>query len=458
MTARIRPSLVLALAALAAVVVACDVLPSPSASPTSRTDPWTTGPFGPEVVSTAIGALDGLASYRFVGTTAEGDTGASEARGTVVNGEVRRTRIAYSAGGSLAGATITIASRTWVRVSGSTYQEQDDSGVDDNDWVNPVARLLDPWSLGITVVENLGPETHSGVDTRHLRSSVTAGDVVDDDGLPVGNGFSGTVDAWIAVDGGHLVAASVVGTEAPPGGDATGPAPSPVAYRLDIVVEGVNDPANVIEAPVTGGPTPAPVDDPVAIQLIRGIADGQGALDSYVYSITSSIAGFDITSRLTVVNRPTAAAQVETDGVSGFEGTTVLAVGDLTWSRTGSGAWQPGRPGDEPACGIGADATSDPAPCTLARLVDIGSSLRTMRSTFAVVSTDERTVGIDVTHLRSEGGVRQGEDVIPGTRDVWIATDGGYLVRDVFTGPEISFEAVIGRVNDPLNRLAAPTR
>jgi hypothetical protein len=81
-----------------------------------------------------------------------------------------------------------------------------------------------------------------------------------------------------------------------------------------------------------------------------------------------------------------------------------------------------------------------------------------MRSTFAVVSTDERVAGIEATHLRSEGGVRQGEDVIPGTRDVWIANDGGYLVRDVFTGPEISFQSVIGRINDLANRLRVPVR
>ncbi len=406
----------------------------------------------------AIGALDGLASYRFVGSTAEGESGVSEARGTVINGDVRRTRIAYSADGALAGATLTIAGRTWVRVSGSTYEEQDSAGVDTNEWVNPVARLLDPWSLGITIVEDLGLEPSGGVEARHVRSRVTAGDVVDDDGLPVGNGFSGTVDAWITVDGGYLVAASVVGTEAPPGGDATSPAPSPTAYRLEIVVEGVDDPANVIEAPVSDGATPAPVDDPLAIRLVRGLPDGQGSLDSYVYSITSSIGGFDITSRLTVVNRPVAAAQVETDGVAGFEGTTVLAVGDRTWSRTGSDAWQPGRTGAEPACGLGADATSDPAPCTLSRLVDIGATIRTARDTFAVVSTDERVAGIEATHLRSEGGVRQGEDVIPGTRDVWIANDGGYLVKDVFTGLEISFESVIGRVNDPGTRLVAPGR
>jgi len=41
---------------------------------------------------------------------------------------------------------------------------------------------------------------------------------------------------------------------------------------------------------------------------------------------------------------------------------------------------------------------------------------------------------------------------------VWFANDGGYLVRDVFTGLEISFESVIGRVNDSGNRLVAPAR
>ena len=56
MTARIRPPLVLALAVLAAVVGACDVLPAPSPPPTLQTDPGTAGPRGPEAIAMAIGA------------------------------------------------------------------------------------------------------------------------------------------------------------------------------------------------------------------------------------------------------------------------------------------------------------------------------------------------------------------------------------------------------------------
>ena len=123
-----------------------EMLPPPPPPADLPCSPW----LDQALDAVAIGALDGLDSYRFVGTTAEGDTGISEARGTVINGDVRRTRIAYSADGALAGATLTIGSRTWIRVSGSTYEEQDSAGVDDNDWVNPVARLLDPWSLVIT--------------------------------------------------------------------------------------------------------------------------------------------------------------------------------------------------------------------------------------------------------------------------------------------------------------------
>ena len=460
MTVRTRISLVVALAAL---LGACDVLPSTSSAPSlgayPENGPQTVQPLGPQDIVTAIDALDGLASYRFVGALAEGPRGASMSRGTVVNGDVRRTRIEYSAGGAFTGATITISDRTWLRVSGSTYEEQDGAaGLGTGDWVNPVALLLDPWSLGITVVEDLGTEDHGDVQARHLQSNVTVGDVIDDDGNPVGIGFSGMVDVWIAVDGGYLVAASAVGTEVMPNSGETDPATSPTAYALDIAVDGVNDPANVIEAPIGGVSTPAPNGDPVALRVIKGIAEGQASLDSYVYSITSSTSGFDITSTLTVVNRPVAAAQVKTDAVAGFDATVVLVIGDRSWSRTGLGAWQAGSAGGRPACGVGADALSDPAPCTLSRLTDLGSTIRAARRTFVVISTDEQVAGVGTTHLRSQSGVPQGEDVIPGTRDVWVANDGGYVVKDVFTGLDVSFESVIGRVNDTGNRLVAPAR
>ena len=460
MTARTRISLALAFAAL---LGACDVLPftSPAPSPGTRPEnsPQTVQPLGPQDIVTAIDGLDELDSYRFEGTLAEGPQGASMSRGTVINGDVRRTRIEYSAGGAFTGATITISDRTWLRVSGSTYEEQDGAaGLGTADWVNPVALQLDPWSLGITVVEDLGIDDRGGVQARHLHGSVIAGDVLDDDGNPVGIGFGGTVDVWIAVDGGYLVAAAAVGTEAMPNAGETDPATTPTAYALDIAVDGVNDPANVIEAPIGGAATPAPDGDPVALRVIKGIAAGQASLDSYVYSITSSTSGFDISSTLTVVNRPVAAAQVETDAVAGFDAMVVLVIGDRSWSRTGPGAWQAASAGEMPACGVGADALSDPAPCTLSRLTDLGSTIRAARRTFVVISTDEQVAGIDTTHLRSQSGVPQGEDVIPGTRDVWVANERGYVVRDVFTGLDVSFESVIGRVNDIGNRLVAPAR
>jgi hypothetical protein len=64
--------------------------------------------------------------------------------------------------------------------------------------------------------------------------------------------------------------------------------------------------------------------------------------------------------------------------------------------------------------------------------------------------------GTAVTHLRSDAGIVVGDATVAGTRDVWIANEGGYLVRDVFTGEGISFRAVIARVNDARNVVPLP--
>ncbi len=456
MTARTRTTITIALVALAAMLGACDAGPVVSPGPSVGTQGQVVPAPTPEDIAAATAALDGLDSYRFTATVTEGAGGTARSQGTVVNGDVRRTRIEYTADGAFAGGTITIGGRTWISVAGAAYREQEGAALGANDWVNPVAGQLDPYSLGLTVVEDLGVEDHGGVQARHLRATARAGDVVDDDGLPIGIGFTGVVDAWIAVDGGYLVATRAEGTEALPSGDAAEPPASPTPYAFEVAVDGVGDAANVIEEPVATTTTPEPTGDPAALRLIRGIAEGQSSLDSYVYTITSSTAGFDLTSRLTVVNRPSPAARLETDAVAGFEGMTILVIGDRSWSRTGAGSWQPGQAGSEPVCGSGADPMSETARCTLARLTGTGATIREMRNTFLVVATDVEVRGITVTHLRSESGVRQGVDVLPGTRDIWIANDGGYLVKDVFTGLGISSSSVIGRIDDPGNVLEVP--
>lgn len=463
MATRTRIPLAMALL-LALVVGACGPTPgpSPSVDPEATPDrplPTEAPTFPPPSADGLVGALaalDELDSYRFRGRVTDGaEGGESVSRGTVINAGVRRSLVEYTRDGAFAGGTVTIGPRTWVRVSGSAYREQEGASAIGDEWVNPVARLLDPYGLGIDAMEDLGVETHEGVAAAHYRATVDAGDAVDEEGRPTGLGFAGTVDAWVAVDGGYLLAARAVGTQVWMSDDEADPAPISTAYVLDVLVEGVDDAANAVDEP-PAGPGAGSTGDKAAIRLIRGIDAGLAALGSYAFSITSSTGGFELATRLTVVNRPVAAAQSEADGVAGFEGQVIVATTGSTWSRTGAGAWVRGDPRGEPTCIAGADATSELRPCTLDRMTDMTASMRAQRSTFAIVATDEQVRGIAVTHLRSDAGIRTGDGTIAGTRDVWIANEGGYLVRDVFTGDGISFSAVIARVDDPRNVVLVP--
>ncbi len=442
----------LALAALVAVVGACDVLP-PDASPS--TSAAASGPAGLTTadISAALDALDELTSYRFAQSVADPQAGPlAQARGVVVNGAEPRVQVDYSAGGAFAGSQVTIGNRTWLSVAGGTWQEQDDAGsVAGGEWINPVARAFDPWALALDDVRDLGIEDHDGVPAHHLQATAMADDSVDEDGYPTGSGFTGEADVWVAVDGGWLVAARAVGTQAwPSTGDADpAPPPSPTAYRIDLAVEGVDDPTNVVDEPGTAVPATPPPGDPEAAALVKRLPAALRALDSYEYTITSSTGGMELTETLTVVNRPDRAAMLVQHAIAGLDASAVLVTGDGAWSRTGDGSWARSRPSAPVVCGRGADPVGEAAACTFDRLTDVAASIRAQRDTYSIVATDETIDGIAVTHLRSEAGIRQAGLGIPGTRDVWLANDGGYLVRDVFTGFGLSSEAMIDRVDDP---------
>jgi hypothetical protein len=446
-----------ALVALVAAVAACDLVPpdeSPSPGGIASPDAGpTTGD-----ISAALDALDTLTSYRFAQSVADPQAGPlAQARGVVVNVPARRLRVDYTSGGAFAGGEVTIGDQTWLSVSGDAWQLQDDAGAE---WINPVARAFDPWALGLDDVRDLGIEDHDGIPSRHLQATAVADDTVDEDGFPTGPGFTGEADVWIARDGGWLVAARAVGTQAWPSTGAADPSPlpSPTAYRMDVAVEGVDDPANVIDEPGAAAATSAPDGDPEAAALVKGIAPGLRGLDAYVFTITSSTGGMELSETLTVVNRPRRAAVLEQDAIAGLDASAVLVTADGAWSRAGGGPWIRSRGADPVRCGAGGDPTAELVDCTFGRLVDVGASIRAARDTFTIVATDETVGEIEATHLRSEAGIRQAGLEIPGTRDVWIANDGGYLVRDVFIGFGLRSEAVISRVNDPAISIEVPAR
>jgi hypothetical protein len=461
MTVGSRLTALLALAALVAVAGACDLLPPDPSPPPSSAPSAAAGPTTADI-SAALDALDTLQSYRFAQSVADPQAGGlAQARGIVINEPERRLHVDYSAGGAFAGGQVTIGDQTWLSVSGDAWQLQDDAGsIPGEDWINPVANAFDPWALGLDDVRDLGIEDHDGIPSRHLHATAAVDDSVDEDGFPTGSGFTGEADVWIARDGGWLVAARAVGTQAwPSTGEADpSPLPSPMPYRIDIAVDGVNDPGNVVDEPGSAAATSVPTGDPEAAALVKGIAGGLRTLDAYAFTITSSTGGMELTETLTVVNRPDRVAVLEQDAIAGLDASAVLVTADGAWSRSGDGPWRRSRPNDPARCGTGGDPAAELVDCTFSRLTDVAASIRAARDTFTIVATGETIGDTAVTHLRSEAGIRQAGLEIPGTRDVWIANDGGYLVRDVFTGFGLRSQAVIGRVNDPTIAIEIPAR
>jgi hypothetical protein len=233
---------------------------------------------------------------------------------------------------------------------------------------------------------------------------------------------------------------------------------------LAVVIAGCGDPAPsaASPAPVPGSPSaspdpsaapsPVPSGGPEVDALIRGIATAEASLDRYVFALRVGRDSNATTVTVTVINRPVPAVRFEPDTMPTIG---LLAIGDRAWKPNDDGTWSPASdldlypygartPGDLPAAG--------------ADLLTSGLIGRNGPPTgsFELVAANELVDGVATTHLRSAAG-RSASTSIPGTLDLWLATQGGYIVRYTLVGSQVDNDVSVRRVNDPTLVLAEPT-
>lgn len=441
--------------------------PAPTAAPTPTPTAAVTPVPAPATVASitsAAAVLDGFTSYRFSQTSIEP---ASTVWATVINADPHRVRNESLVGGVVAATSIEIGDARWVSFSGSNFVKQGSGGGPNGDWHSPVASALTDLLAHVTSVVEIGIEDRGGVSVRHLQATAALASPAPTDD-PFGftgdqtYGFIGRIDAWIATDDGHLVALEADGNRVSMPFDDTGdPPPTPMVKpsSVELAVDGIDDPANSVEEPSTAQATTRPTGDPAAVALIEGIPAAMRALDTYVLTSTTSSAGMDMKSTITVVNRPIAAAMsvVET-GTDEFPGMSILVIGDKRWARNGDKAWEAETAENGPTCGQAGQQMNSATmkPCTVELMTSFTGAYAATAPWFSIVATDEVVNGIACTHLRSEAGLKSGEITIPGTTDIWIANDGGWLAQDTFTGVGFSTSSVTTRVNDPTVKLEPP--
>jgi hypothetical protein len=275
----------------------------------------------------AIGALRGVDSYRFVVADTTGRT-----TGTVINGDPERTRADRSPRGSLPGATVVIGDDEWTSTAGGAWQHEVRDGLTDEGDTELYGHAFysalpddlgggwgwseDDWVEGGWGGEmdfyppflDAGVEQRDGVETRHVRAVGDGTLTQPDDGSTIsGQAFLGTFDAWIAVDGGHLIALRVDGRWVPGDGEPVDEPPDPIDIDrsfAEVRVSGVNDPGNVIEAPGNPPATPPPSGDPGIADLLEAATAATEGFGDYRITTVSTQGGETTESTTTVLRGP----------------------------------------------------------------------------------------------------------------------------------------------------------
>jgi hypothetical protein len=116
----------------------------------------------------------------------------------------------------------------------------------------------------------------------------------------------------------------------------------------------------------------------------------------------------------------------------------------------GGRSWELAADGEGPRC--------DGELCTFATATPLDEGIAAIADTFAVVAGDTVLDGVPARHLRSTSGIDlPGEGRIPGTTDLWVATDAdGVLLRRAFDGQGISSVVTISGIDDPANVIEPP--
>jgi hypothetical protein len=413
------------------------VAPSPSGVPVEESERGST-------ILDAIRALDRVTSYRFVVATSDRRTS-----GTIINGDPLSSSTSSTQLGSLPMKSIVIGDDEWSSSAGGTWDhEVRTHRTEDGTKLSyghpfhaalPVELNVDE-AFGMGGLDfyppfmDLGVEDRNGVSVRHLQAIGDGTLTQPGDGSTIeGAAFQGTFDAWIAVQGGYLVAIRIEGRWGPDRLASPAPDPGPddlTTASADVQIDGVDDPANVIEPPKVAPATPKPSGDPAVIALLKATETAGERLPAYELHVRMTQGGFTSEATTTVSVGPPFRARQRIVETSSGPAMDIIVIGDDVWFRDGDGPWQPPEPSR-----WGCDAGVTFGACAAARMRPPSGGTFAQDVTYARLPGEEVIDGVPTIHLRSVNG----DPSTPGTADTWIAVDGGYLIRETFVGEGIDF-------------------
>jgi hypothetical protein len=434
---------VLVSAIAAAGLASMGAAQTPDASPDPRRD----------VIAGALEQLAALDSYRIESrSTTSTDPGREFGTDTVVvRSPEFAMRTAMLADGEPAVALIVIGDDAWYSQGGSPWADRSEVGMDppsSDEVATSLYNSLRAWSDERLIMELVGPETVDGTPALRYHGETRMPTPSTDPEDPYyRRSLRGTLDLWVDAERGHVLRA-VTDLRDSRFADRDGEAP--VYRHEELAIVGVDDPANVVEPPdlAVTAPSPDP-GDPAMAALVQRAVDALAEVGSYRLVEDDATLGFHGGQRSTIVNGDPPSAET-TFLADGSEFIRLVVAGERSWYHQDDGSWE------EMPADVGPDCEDRSCAFAMARAAGALSKLLEVGGTMSLVG-EETLDGETVLHLRREEPVVvEPFGSYPTTHDVWIAKDGGHLVRWTHDGVGTRVEIRIEGVDDPANVVAAP--
>lgn len=407
------------------------------------------------IIADALDRLDDLQSYRVTSRSTSSSTPGRTfgVEATVVGGPARAWQTTSLSDGEPINVMVVIGTDGWSSYAGSAFISiAEMGGVVPSGGRIPVSAFstVERFADRQPAMSVVGPEIIDGVAALHYRGVVPGPQPSATSDPSAGHAMSGTIDLWVDAERGHLLKAITdvadrlfVGTDDDPAIDR----------HEEVAVVGVDDPANVVEPPDLTVVSPSsPPGDPAMAAVVSAAIAALDDLISYRLVLDFDSVGFSGRQESVVLNGepPSSSTRLLVDGT---ELVTDVVIGDRAWSRNGrDGAWVTSPdPADGPFCNgtpCGSDMTSGRA---VLDVVDaIGGSI--------TVVGEETVDGILATHLRSQQPIIVPPyGPTPTASDLWIAQDGGHLLRWTTDGVGTRTDLRVEGVDDPANSVPEPS-
>lgn len=398
-----------------------------------------------QVIREALDALASHDSYRYDWREQGGDL-AVERRttGIVVGGEPIRSYRETVVKGAIGLREIQVGGEAWWSVYGSGFVPNDPDP-------DPHPGMLDAWAATLLDLADAGVElsdpvaaTVDGRSARYYAGRTIPADAAASPSLG-GIAREAFIDLWVADDGTLLesrIAGTVTHTDELPDQVET------LGFRETVRIGGVDDPANVVEAPdLAPLPSPDPGQvDPVLESIVLAALDELAATSWRGEVNTLSLgsqSAIDVTYLPGVPPSAEAWVSYRDRQRLGF-----LAVGDEVWGRiAGAPEWVREGPPKAPCFR---------RPCDAASIADLGWRVRQAAGTFRDLRATEWIDGVKVRHLRSVAGSTGPTGPIPGRLDLWLSEETGLPIWIDFHGLGIEEEVTFSDVGDPSIAIERP--